>query len=262
MKRIFCVTMVLLGMTVSASAAPITPSIDAQLINFATDLRYNTNGAAADTLVSTDDGTGGEATAWWPSWPAPGLPTAINYDPGGGLIFGGEVEMAIEFDASDFVPGFLPFPQVSLTGSGVTPQGVSDFTITGSLGGGGGANVSLWEVDIAYATLYGYSNFGTYTFEAMGTIVGGLIPQQEQIAIGSQAVIRGFVTLSDLSFTQGYTPDDILGVSTSGGVIAGQSGLGNVPPGAGVPEPSSFALLLTAMAAMGMVAVRRKKSDS
>ncbi len=261
MKRIFCVATLLFGMTVSASAAPFTPSIDAQLINFATGLVYDTNGAAADTLVSLDDGSGGEATAWWSAWPAPGLPTPINYDTGAGTVFGGEVEMAIRFDTSDFVPSFLPFPQVSLTGSGLTGPGIADFTISGVLGGGGGPNVSLWEIDVAFATLYGYSNFGTYTFEALGTIVGGLIPQQEQIAIGSQAVIRGFVTLADLAFDEGYAPDDILNVGVSNGVLAGQTGLGLVPPGVSAPEPSSFLLLLTAMAAMGMVAVRRRKRE-
>lgn len=258
MKRIFCVLVVLSGMTITASAAPITPSIDAHLINFATDLIYNTNGTDTDTLVSLDDGSGGEATAWWPSWPTPGLPTPIIYDPG---IFGGEVEMAIEFTASDFVPDFLPFPQVSLIGKGLTPQGVSDFTITGTIGGQG-PNVPLWEIDVAFATLYGYSNFGTYTFEALGTIVGGLIPEESDIEIGSQAVIRGFVTLADIAFDEGYTPEDLIDIGSSGGVIAGQTGLGIVPPGATVPEPSSIVLLLSAMAGMGLVAMRRRKRVS
>lgn len=259
MKRIFCVIVVLSGMTATASAAPITPSIDAHLINFATDLVYDTNGSDTDTLVSIDDGSGGEATAWWPSWPTPGLPNAITYDPG---IFGGEVEMAIEFTASDFEADFLPFPQVSLIGKGLTPEGVSDFTIRGTINGASGPNVPLWEVDVAFATLYGYSNFGTYTFEALGTIVGGLIPEQSDIEIGSQAVIRGFVTLSDLAFEEGYTPDDLIDIGSSAGVIAGQTGLGVVPPGATVPEPSSIVLLLTAMAGLGLVGVRRRNRVS
>jgi len=263
MKRIFCVVAALSGMTVSVTAAPITPSIDAHLINFATSLTYDTNGTNDDTLISTDDGSGGEATAYWPAWPAPGLPTGINYDTGAGTVFGGEVELGVKFDASDFVSSFLPFPQVSLTGSGLGGQGVADFVISGFLGGAGGPNVNLWEVDISHASLYGYSNFGTYTFEAMGTIVGGLIPQQQQIDIGSQAVIRGFVTLSDLAFGEGYTPDDLLvNPGSSGGVLAGQTGLGFVPPGVSVPEPSSLVLLFTAMATMGMVAVRRRNRNS
>lgn len=263
MNRIFCVALVLLVWTGKASAAPITPVIDAHLINFATDLIYDTNGVDPDTLISLDDGSGGEATAWWPGWPTPGAPTSLTYDTGlAGSIFGSEVEMAIEFDKSDFVPDFLPFPQVSLTGTGLAPKGVSDFTVTGTIGGAGGPNVALWEIDVAFATLYGYSDFGTYTFEALGTIVGGLIPSQSDIEIGSQAVIRGFVTLSDLAFEEGYTPEDLLDPGSSFGVVAGQTGLGFVPPGATVPEPSSFVLLLTAMAGIGLVAVRRRKQAS
>lgn len=258
MKRTIGACFVIVCMVSTVSAAPITPSIDAYLINFATDLTYDTAGSGSDTLVSTDDGSGGEATAFWPAWPTPGAPTPINYSMPAFSMFGGEVEMGVKFTGSDFDASFLPFPQVSLIGTGLTGEGIGDFKITGRLDTLFGVpNEVLWDIDIAFATLYGYAGFGTYTFEALGTILGGKIADEQQIPEGSQAVIRGFVQLDELAFDEGYSPTD-MGLGSSGGVIAGQTGLGEVPPGASVPEPSTLAMLLAGTAALGLGLIRRR----
>lgn len=259
MKRFFA-SVVALGLVTSvASATPITPSIDAHLITFNTAVTYDANGAGVDYLTATSsDANGGEATTYYSQWPVPVSPEALYYSTVAGSAFGAEVDLAVQFTSSTQDPADAPFPTFSIAGTGSNAG--ADFTVTGRMDTiPGGENIALWEVDLSYVTISGYAGFGNYLFEGLGTVLGGFLADEAGV-IGSQAVIRGYVTMPSMPFAPGYSPSDVLGGNqVHQGFYAAQSGLGEVPEGI-VPEPSSVLLMLFGGAAVGLAALRRRRA--
>ncbi len=264
MKHSVLLGVVVLAGTAGAFAAPLTPTITGHDINFGAEFLYATNGAAPDTLITSKDGinsVGGEATAYWPNWPSTVGVLPIWYDLGvpGDLQynFGGDLRLAVQFTGHDETP---PPLDVSLTGTGLnTEPGVADLEVWGYISGKIGmpdtANILLWAIDLDTVSLYGYGNAQSYVLEGKGTIVGGLIAQQNGL-IGSEGVMRG-----NIDFAQGFAvPGAIKGLpsrydpasdvrAVGEGSYSGETGRGFA-----IPEPVTMVLLL----AGGVAGLRRR----
>jgi hypothetical protein len=248
MKRCLLGVVVLFSIVGAAYAAPLTPTINSSDINFGAEFAYSTNGANPDTLFSSKENLGEEATAIWPNWPSTAGVQPIWYTlPSGAPVFGGDVQLALVLTGHDETP---PPLDVSLTGTGAA-QG-ADLMIYGTLVQGQ-PNVLLWAIDFnvtknpgvpGKVSLYGYANSPAYVLEGEGLIVGGTLAADKKL-IGESGVVRGNIDLKlkdsipsgFLGFPARYDPASNVSVQV-GGSYSGETGAGF-----SVPEPVTLVLL-------------------
>lgn len=266
MKRHYLSAVAVLAMAGASVAAPLTPTITSQDINFGASFVYSTNGAAPDLLVTNLDGPnsiGQEATAWWPNWPAVAGVVPIWYVfPGNQFVFGGDLQLAVVLTGHDEQP---PYLDVSLTGTGA--KAGADLEIWGQVGpqpDPSAGNILLWALDIEKVSLYGYGNPAVppppttkagYVLEGAGTITGGWIAERTGL-VGKSGVMRGNIDIDFgpnnpmalVGFPPKYDPlSDVNAVAE--GSYSGETGSGFA-----IPEPATLGLML---AGFGLL-IRRK----
>lgn len=252
-----CLLGVVVGLSLAGAAygAPLTPTIDGADINFGAEFVYATNGSNPDTIFSSKEGVGEEATAYWPSWPntAGVLPIWYTAAAGGPTTFGGDVKLALLLDGHDETASPL---DVSLTGTGA--QAGADLEIWGSTTYGAPATL-LWAIDFnetakpsvaGRVSLYGYKNSQAYVLEGEGKIVAGEFAVAKNL-VGTTGVVRGNIDLKDfVGFPAHYDP--ALNVSAQiNGSYSGETGAGFA-----MPEPATVALLVMG----GLFGLLRRKT--
>lgn len=240
-------------------AAPLTPTIDGADINFGAEFVYATNGVNPDTMFSSKENQGEEATAYWPNWPSTAGVKPIWYTSlAGGPVFGGDVQLALLFNGHDETP---PPLDVSLTGTGASDG--ADLQIFGTLTPGG-PNVLLWAIDFnltakpnvpGKVSLYGYGDTKSYVLEGEGLIVGGQIAEEKNL-VNTTGVVRGNIDLNlrdtgFVGFPAHYDPASNVNVQVAGS-YSGETGAGFA-----VPEPGTIGLLLLG-SLFGLVARRSR----
>jgi hypothetical protein len=255
MKQCLPGVIVLLTIVGAVQAAPLTPTIQQDDINFGAEFVYATNGANPDTLFSSKENAGEEATAYWPNWPSTAGVQPIWYMLAGVPVFGGDVQLALMFNGHDETP---PPLDVSLTGTGAA-QG-ADLQIFGTLVQGQ-PNVLLWAIDFDQSTkpgvpgkvsLYGYSGSPSYVLEGEGLIVGGAIAQAKNL-IGESGVVRGNIDLIQFAgFPSRYDPASNVSLQAAGS-YSGETGAGF-----SVPEPATMGLLVIG----GLFGLLRRRSHA
>lgn len=247
MKRILA-AFTMAAVVASASAAPMTPTILAHdwavgAFNADGTAEYSTNGIAPDTLTYTRSAANGEVVGYWPAWPAPAAFPVLDL----AGFFGGDFAMSVLFDAQDApyvgAPSTL---DVSLTGTGANELG-NDLELWGRVSAGGAPPAGLmWGMEIERVSLYGYSDWNSYIFEAAGTITGGSLAQLFGV-VGFTGVVRGsidFVERPAGLFRPEYDPSDDINLDVRAG-FSGEVGEGVV-----IPEPMTAGMLLLAAAAL------------
>ncbi|MFN8220608.1 MAG: hypothetical protein U0S12_10835 [Fimbriimonadales bacterium] len=229
-----------------ASAAPLIPTITGWDFNFGAfnapgPPEWSANAGAPDTLTFVPNEAHTEVTAVWPMWPNP--PVFPIFNAAG--AFGGDFIMEAAFhgqDAPYVGPGGTI--NVSLTGSG-------HLMLMGAIPALGIPYSPLWILDMPNVSLYGYANQPAYVLEGAGTVVGGVIPEREQL-IGRGGVMRGHLDFPE--HPDGWIPrlyDPLMDLEGRQfrADFSGETGLGYP-----TPEPAAFLPL-----ALGVLLVLRRK---
>lgn len=260
MKK-FLIAVAVAAASSAAYAAPMMPTIlsnDWAVGGFNADgqAEYLTNGLGADRLIYTRSAANGEVVGYWPAWPAPAALPVLDL----ANFFGGDFAMNVIFTGQDapYVGGPSTL-DVSLTGTGGNDNG-NDLELWGRVSAGGAPPAGLmWAMDISSVSMYGYSNWNSYVFEAVGTITGGSLADLFGVT-GFSGVVRGHIDFPDFAedgfggigpnrpagfFTPGYDP---MAADIDAGVRAGFSG--EVGEGVVIPEPTTAGLLLLGVAAL------------
>lgn len=205
MARIACIASVAILVVVAASAEPLIPTIMGHDISFDASntggiLEYQTQGAAPDTLVFTRNESDHEATAYRPNWPDPPLETIWSENPGFPFA-GGDVELGVQFTGQDApLNGPDGILTVSLTGTGLNPEGVGDLMVYGTyitdladpMNPDNQVTGLLWSLDLDTVSLYGRSGADSYILEGVGTLVGGYFVEEAGL-VGAPGAMRGHI---------------------------------------------------------------------
>ncbi|MBN1489373.1 MAG: hypothetical protein JXA69_05595, partial [Phycisphaerae bacterium] len=182
---------VLLGVVSMSLAAPLVPTIVGHDINFGAEFEYKTNGLMPDTLTTTKEWLGEEATAYWPNWPITAGVTPIWFNiPGGPAVFGGDLQLDVQLFGEDAMP---PHLDVSMVGTGGNGPGIADLEVWGYLAplpNPAAVNVLLWALDLDAVSLYGYKDDVAYVLEGEGTILDCLLAR-ENVLLGQPGAMRG-----------------------------------------------------------------------
>lgn len=241
-----CLLLAVAAYAATAVAAPLLPSIFGHDFSFDAynqdgAFEFATNGVDPDTLVFTRNLDDHELTAYRPNWPD--QPVYPVWDETTGTMFGGDLELAVEFNDQDGpINGF----DVSLLGTGSNRQpGAADFKIYGTIILGPDPNDTLqgllWALDLDEVVLYGYSDDDTYALEATGTIVGGLVPERFAL-IGDPGAMRG--DLDVIGTPAGWIPSTYHPATDVDeefrAAYSGETGW--------IPEPATLGLLLVGLA--------------
>ena len=234
-----------------AIGAPLLPTIDSHDFNFGAynqdgTFEYLTNGGAPDTLTYTWYSLDHEVTAYWPDWPD--LPVYPVWDLGGMPNFGGDLVLNVQFtgqDAPYVGPGGTI--DVSLIGTGANEApGAADLEIYGTIElGANTLSGLLWSLDLEDVSLYGYSDRDTYALEGVGTVVGGLVAEENSL-IGTAGAMRGHLDFIDAIpgwMPPEYDPTDPNPMLDA--VRAAYSGETGV-----IPEPASLGLLVAGLSVL------------